>query len=248
MNADLSVPVFSLRPGVSFPDWSAVTSDKALAATLAMLDATGTQRRWHLHSEAEDRVRSTILRHYARTGHAPDLPALQTAVGLPAEIVEQLLIGLADRDLIVRSNGGRLVGAYPFTDRATGHRARVGKQVVHAMCAIDALGAGAMLDRDIKVESSCRACGAAIHVTTRDRGGALGAVSPSDAVVRAGTRYDGGCAANSCCTVIAFFCSPAHREEWCARNASATRGFDLSMSEALEVGRALFGPALKAAI
>jgi mercuric reductase len=244
MSANPPATTFALRPGVSFPDWSAVSSGNARAVTLATLEETGIQRRWQLHNEAEDRVRSTILRHYAQTGHAPDLASLQASVGLSAEAFEQALAVLAERDLVVRSDA-RLLGAYPFTDRVTEHRVVVDGRVVHAMCAIDALGVGAMLDRDVEIASSCRACGADIHVTTHDRGRALDGVTPPGAVVWAGMCYEGGCAANSLCTVIAFFCSEAHREDWCAKSASGTRGFGLSMREALEVGRAFFGPALK---
>jgi mercuric reductase len=246
VDANPSLPAFPLRSGVSFPDWSAVSSKNAHAATLAMLEATGVQRRWQQHGDVEDRVRVAILRHYAQTGRAPDLASLRASIGLSADALEQALAALAARDLIVRG-GGRLLGAYPFTDRATEHRVNVDGRVVHAMCAIDALGVGAMLDRDIEIVSSCRACGAEIQVSTHDRGRGLGAVTSPDAVVWAGMRYEGGCSATSLCTVIAFFCSGAHREDWCARNASDVCGFVLSVSEALEVGRALFGPALKEA-
>lgn len=225
------------------PDWSAVSSATARVATLALLDAFGVQRRWHAHSDAEHRVRSAILRHYARAGCAPDSPSLRSLAALPAAKVEGALAALAARDLVVLAEG-RIVGAYPFTDRVTEHRVAIDGRLVHAMCAIDALGVGAMFGQDVAIDSRCRACGAGVRVTTRDRGRALGAVSPTDAVVWSGAGDREGCAADSLCTVIAFFCSGAHLEAWVAANALGTGGFRLAMSEALEVGRALFGPVL----
>ena len=112
------------------------------------------------------------------------------------------------------------------------------------MCAIDALGTGAMCGRDITIQSSCAACVAAIRVALRDRGAALQRVSPGGAAVWLGMRYADGCAADSLCRSIAFFCSDAHLEAWRAANHAGVAGYRLSMDEELQVGRAQFGPML----
>jgi hypothetical protein len=48
---------------------------------------------------------------------------------------------LQRRDLVVL-DGERIISAYPFSDRETGHRATSDGCVVNAMCAVDALGIG----------------------------------------------------------------------------------------------------------
>jgi hypothetical protein len=68
-------------------------------------------------------------------------------------------------------------------------------------------------------------------------------VQPGSAVVWSGVRRTDGCAANSMCTVIAFFCDDAHLEAWRAEHHPEA-GFRLSIDEALQVGRAFFGPSL----
>jgi hypothetical protein len=134
---------------------------------------------------------------------------------------------------------------YPFTEAQTGHRVRLGGHVIAAMCAIDALGVGAMYGRDIDVEAACRWCGGDIRVATADQGRALADVSPPGAVVWYDFAYDGS-AAVSCCPAMALFCSDEHLERW-RMSTPERRGLRLSTREALEVGRALFGPVLRAA-
>ena len=112
------------------------------------------------------------------------------------------------------------------------------------MCAIDALGVGAMYGRDIAIQSDCRWCGGEIRIATRDQGRALAEVSPPGAVVWYDFAYRGS-AAVSCCPAMAFFCSDEHLELWRSRTPDR-QGLRLSMAEGLEVGRALFGPVLRA--
>jgi hypothetical protein len=57
-------------------------------------------------------------------------------------------------------------------------------------------------------------------------------------------RADAGCAADTLCTVITFFCSAAHLEAWRSANHPDAAGFRLSLDEAVQVGRAIFGPTL----
>jgi hypothetical protein len=46
------------------------------------------------------------------------------------------------------------------------------------------------------------------------------------------------------CPVIAFFCDDAHLAAWHAEHHPETPGFRLSIDEALQAGRAVFGPSL----
>ena len=234
-----------LRPGVIFPNWSLVTSETAREALDSILEAFGVEKRWSGIGDAEDRVRRAVLEHYAQTGHAPSIARLSKSTGIATDEVHDLLGKLGARDMIVLDRSGETItGAYPFTERDTGHRVRLGGRVLNAMCAIDALGAGAMCDKDVTIDSACPACGGAIHIETRDEGAALATFSPSGAVVWSGIQSADGCAAESLCTVLAFFCSDEHLESWRSANHPGVEGFRLSMDEGLQAGKAMFAPLL----
>ena len=237
----------SLRPGVAFPDWPAVTSETAAGALRSILEAFGAETRWSGQGDGEDRVRRAILEHYGKTGRAPSMAALTGATGMAPERLRELIGKLESRDMVVLDPGGTITGAYPFTERDTGHRVRLSGRLLNAMCAIDALGAGAMFNTDATIDSTCPACGGAIHVETRDNGAALAAFSPSGAVVWSGIQYFDSCAAESLCTVIAFFCSDEHLATWRDAKHPGGKGVRLSMDEGLQVGKAIFTPLLAAA-
>ena len=140
-----------LRPGVPFPDWSVVESASAHEALVAMLEAAWDQKAWQGHTPAEDAVRRTILELYRELGHAPPREEVARRSRMAPERVRALLDRLAGRDLVVLE-GDQIVGAYPLTDRPTEHRVRVESQRLHAMCAIDALGVGAMYGTNTLIE------------------------------------------------------------------------------------------------
>lgn len=158
---DTSLPHYAIRPAVSFPDWTAVTSPQAREALLAILEALGVDRMWRNYTPAEDRVRVTLLRLYAEAGRAPAIGDLAGRAGVSETAIGPILASLKARDLLVlEADGKSIAGAYPFTDRGTEHRVRLGHRTLNAMCAIDALGVGAMYGRDVEVSSRCRFCGA----------------------------------------------------------------------------------------
>lgn len=234
-----------LPSGATFPQWSAVTSENARRALDAIFEALDVKKFWTGMGEEEDRVRRAILEHYARSGHAPSIAQLAQLTELDAPEAREAVGKLRQRDLVVLDEGAEAIaGAYPFRERDTGHRVRLGERELNAMCAIDALGAGAMLGTDAVIASACRECGAAIRIATRGGGAALADVSPGEAVVWSGIRYEDNCAADSLCTVIAFFCSDRHLDAWRAANPPEIRGFRLSVAEGLEAGKAIFVPML----
>ena len=71
---------------------------------------------------------------------------------------------LGAHDLVLQDKDGRTIsGAYPFTERATGHAVtflRPAPVTLNTMCIIDALGAGAMCRERRSSARYCRACGA----------------------------------------------------------------------------------------
>ncbi len=238
----------TIRPGVITPDWSVVTSGTVREALGAIFETCDWEERWAGLDDAQDRTRRAILEAYARTGHAPSINELALSTGFALDQVRGLIAKLKARDMVVLDRDGTtLAGAYPFIDRPTEHRMKWGETALHAMCAIDALGTGAMLGTDIVIESACRSCGAPIHIETRDKGAALADHSPGSAVVWTGIQYAGRCAADSLCTVMAFFCSDGHLESWRDDQKPSANGFRLSLDQGLQMGRAIFMPLLAAA-
>ena len=242
-SASASPPSYTVRPGVTFPDWSVVTSPVVKDALQAMVGSDHVLDRWSGYDPAIDRVRIALLQLYSEDGRAPTTGALAERAGLNETSVRTLLEELRRRDLVVL-DGERIVGAYPFTDRDTDHRVTLDGRVVNAMCAVDALGIGAMTDRDITIASRCRHCGAPIRIASRDQGRALAQIEPRTAVMWQSVRYEGACAANSLCATTAFFCSDDHLSAWRREQAADEAGFRLSIEEGLEAGRGLFGPSL----
>jgi mercury(II) reductase len=232
-----------VRPGVTFPDWSVVKSPAVKDALQAMVGSDHVFDRWSGYDPATDRVRVALLELYSEDGRAPTTGALAERAGLNETSVRTLLEQLRRRDLVVL-DGDRIVGSYPFTDRDAGYRVTLDGRVLNAMCAVDALGIGAMTDRDITIASRCRHCGAQIRIATRDQGRALAQIEPRTAVMWQSVRYEGACAANSLCATTAFFCSDDHLSAWRREQAADEAGFRLSVEEGLEAGRALFGPSL----
>lgn len=243
VSTSATVPSLAVRPGVTFPDWSVVSSPVVKEALLAMVGSDHVLNRWSGYEAATDRVRVALLQLYAEHGRAPTPSALAKRAGLSEEAVRALLEELRRRDLVVL-DGDMIVGAYPFTDRDTGHRVTLDGRTLTAMCAVDALGIGAMTDQDISIVSRCRHCGAPVRITTQERGRALADVEPTTAVVWLSVHYEGGCAANSLCTATSFFCSDDHLVAWRRQRPADEPGFRLSIEEALEAGRAIFGPSL----
>lgn len=237
-----------LAPGVVFPNWSVVSSETVAEALGAIFEAFGVERRWAGMGGDEDRVRRAVLTQYAETGHAPSPAHLADATGLSLEDVGRLLRGLSARDLVVLDESGETItGAYPFTERDTGHRVHLGGRRLNAMCAIDALGTGAMCGENSVIESSCRNCDRPMQVETRDGGRAIKSVSPENPIVWSGIQDTGGCSADTMCTVMAFFCSDDCLGSWRSANASGTAGYRLSIDEGLQAGKAIFMPLLAAA-
>src|SRR5712691_4108584 len=236
-------PSYAVRPGVSFPDWSVVTSPAVQDALQAMLGSGHVLNRWSGYDPAADRVRIALLQLYAEGGRAPATGALAERAGLSEPAIRPLLEELRRRDLLVL-DGDKIVGAYPFTDGDTAHRVTLNGRVINAMCAVDALGIGAMTERDITIASRCRHCDRPIRIATRDQGRVLAQVEPQAAVMWQSVHYEGACAANSLCATTAFFCSDDHLSAWRRERAADEPGVRLLIEEGLEAGRALFGPSL----
>lgn len=234
-----------IRPGVRRPDWSVVTlaaADDALrtrsASRTSLIDC------WLVVLKpAEDLVWRRALMLFVDFGRAPRVDEIAADTGLGVESVRHILATLQHHDLVALSNTGEnIITAYPLTDRPTGHIVTLSARRMNALCAVDALGAGAMYQQDAVVESRCRVCDGVIRIATADLGRTVSTVYPPETVVWYDALYDGS-AASSCCTRTAFFCSDRHLNEW-LRASGGRSGRRLSAEEALELGRALFATVL----
>lgn len=236
-----------IRPGVFRPDWEAVKLPAARRALAGRMAArAGLIDRWAEKLEVEeDLVWRAVLRLYARNGRSPHLAEIGPETALPPERSKSLLRKLQSRDLLaLDEDAGIIRYAYPFTEVATGIQVVLGEKTLNALCAIDALGVGDMYDTDIAVESRCRACGGGVRVATASSGRELRDYSPAGAVVWYDLAYSGS-ASSSCCPAIAFFCADEHLGSWLDGQSPRRAGFLLSVQEALELGRAIFGPVLR---
>ncbi|AUD00090.1 mercuric reductase (plasmid) [Bradyrhizobium sp. SK17] len=239
-------PAVEIRPGVFRPDWSAVTKPRAREALAGRLAArAGLLDKWSHRLDAnDDLVWRAILQFYGDHGQPPQIADIAGEIGFEIDHVETALRALDSNDLIgLDRDSGQIRLAYPFTEAVTAHRVDLNGHTLHALCAIDALGAADMYGADISISSPCRHCGSQIEVTTTADGRAPKSVAPAGAVVWYDFAYD-GCAAGSCCPSIAFFCSDAHLQQWLDVQTPRRDGTGLTVDEALEVGRAIFGPVL----
>lgn len=236
---------FEIRPGVLFPDWRKVRSQAAAWTISHLFKTIGIERRWRDYNERHDQVRTAILAGFAKTGHAPSLTQLAESTGLASDTVQGVLQDLKRRDLVVLDAAQtRVLAAYPFAEKETGHRVRSKTGWVNALCAVDALGVGGMLGENTAIRSVCRQCRAPIRIETSNQGAVLTFCDPPSTVVWIGDWYADGCGATSLCTTIAFFCSDSHLGQSRAAARHGTGGRRLSIEEAHQVGLALFGPML----
>jgi hypothetical protein len=222
------------------PDWTVVSADAARRAIEGILAAGHYDSRFGGIEPGTARTLAQVLRLYAGLGHAPTVDDIAAGAALPRWDVKQQLAELRARDLILLdSTGDAILGAYPFTEAVTGHgvtSASTG-HTISTMCAIDALGAGAMCRDDVAIHSACRVCGNRIEAVTADHGMTLGRVTPADAIVWVGLRQSCGCAADTLCTELLFFCSDEHLAHWRRDHGDGHR---LTPEEAFQVGKALF--------
>jgi alkylmercury lyase len=237
----------ALRPGVWRPEWSVVTLPAARAALGRRIAAHPELiEKWSRRlDDSEDLVWRRVLELFAAYGRPPRIAEIASAVNMTEERLVPVLRQLRRRDLLACDEAaGAIAYAYPFTGGGTEHCVRLGEYGLHVLCAVDALGVGALYRQDVRVESSCRFCGADVRITTRRRGTALGGIAPDSTVIWYDTTYADGCAATSCCPYIAFFCSDEHLRRWRLSQAGNRQGCRLSPREGLQIGRALFGPVL----
>jgi hypothetical protein len=193
-------------------------------------------------------VHLAVLAAFAEAGRAPLRAELERVARSRGADPGAVLAELAGQDMLAFDGGGEIRAAYPFSPSPTPIEvAWEGGPRVYAMCAIDALGMSAMLDRRVII--SAREPGTGRHVTVEvDRNKARW--RPRRAVVFSGAAgdEDGACctSADRSCAYINFFTSTTAAREWASRHPEIT-GTTLGQARALRHGIAQFGTLMHAA-
>ena len=215
-----------------------MTPDRAAALQQAVGIAPGTFSERLADTSPDARaVYGALLPAFAAEGRPPGPDALAAGAGLSRDTVQGALIELAAADLVALGPDGDVVGAFPLSAVPTRHGVQVqGRPVLHAMCAVDALGIPAMLGAAGTVTSTDPTTGQPIHVRiTVD--GALD-VSPRGAVVLLARTGDGPLA-SACCSVLDFHSDRAAAEDGLRQQGKL--GVVLTVPEAHALGVMLFG-------
>ncbi|WP_212592160.1 MULTISPECIES: alkylmercury lyase family protein [unclassified Pseudonocardia] len=185
-------------------------------------------------------MHQAVLRHFAATGIAPARRVLAPVAARSGRTAGQVLAELAAEDFLTLDEAGGIRAAYPFSAVPTGHRVRIDRVQVWAMCAIDALGIPAMLDTDVVISSSDPVTAELVTVTSR---GKAMVWQPHSAVVFVGQRPGGGPAATACCEAVNFFTSDTTARTWISGHPGVP-GRIVGQAEAEHLGAHTFGPLL----
>ena len=196
-------------------------------------------------AQIEEEVRKAILRAFATSGTSPTVDDIITLLpGLGRQDVTRICRRLGDKDLIVWDEAEQHVqSAYPFSGLPTTHIVHLKDgPKVFALCAVDALGMAVMLGQAADIVSRCAHCHTPVEIAVVPDG--LGQYRPRESLVWFPLAEDACCpVAESRCPDINFFCSAEHRDTWWQAR-DRPDGLALTMTEAFEAGREIFGSLL----
>ncbi|MGR3344267.1 MAG: organomercurial lyase [Paracoccaceae bacterium] len=212
---------------------SVVSSSAVRNALPRLLTELRIHERWADIDETTLSLHRSILTAYVRTGTAPDASELDHAQ----------LLDLNRRDLIVL-DGASISAAYPFSTIPTRHSVRIGEREIACVCAIDALGTGAMVRQEVRVNSRCPQCDQCIVVDIAENGLRIVTCEPVAARIWAGIVPIKGCAATSQCQSMLAFCCQEHLDEWRSGDENRREGYAFSVEQAVQAGAAIFRPFL----
>jgi alkylmercury lyase len=157
--------------------------------------------------------------------------------------LEDAINVLKERDMVVFSDNGKPLGAYPFTMEEREHTVQVNGHRVHAMCALDALAVGPMFERETQIVSRCRVTGDPVCI--RQAGSKI--LNPDEAgdvcfgIIWGAANDDISCA-DSLCMEMMFLRDSEITQQWLADDPKNREVFTLP--EAVEFGGRFFSPLL----
>jgi len=191
------------------------------------------KKRWSDFDAITRDLHRDILQSYVQNGIAPDI----------SELDQSRLHDLVERDLVVVAQG-KISSAYPFSSHPTTHNVRIYQRQIFCVCAIDALGVGAMIGEAVDVSLKCAICAVSIDLQTTGDGLGNSASAPDTATIWAGIVEIDGCAADTQCQSMLAFCSAAHLCDWQSKADDRQQGFAFTLEQAVQAGAAIFRPFL----
>ena len=148
---------------------------------------------------------------------------------------------LKERDMVVFSEDGNPVGAYPFTTEAREHTVWVNGHQVYAMCALDALAVSPMFGVETQIASRCRITGEPANI--RQSGKTILNRDEASEIhfgIIWGAANTDACCADSLCMEMIFLRDSKIAQRWLAQDPDNREVFTLQ--EAVEFGARFFVP------
>jgi mercuric reductase len=162
-------------------------------------------------------------------------------MGQQVSNLENAISVLKEKDMVVFSNDGNPVGAYPFTMEEREHVVRVRGHQVHAMCALDALSISPMFRVETQITSRCRVTGDPISI--KQSGETIENLDEASDVhfgIIWGAENTDSCCADSLCMEMVFLKDSGISQQWLADDPDNREVFTLQ--EAVEFGGRFFAP------
>lgn len=157
--------------------------------------------------------------------------------------VDETINTLRNNDMVVFDGDDEPVGAYPFTMEAREHKVKVNNNIVHSMCALDALAISPMFKVKTIIESRCHLSGDKISIEQLDRD----VINKVDnAEVHFGIDWssaENNCCATSLCTEMIFLKNKNIAENWSNEKIKTREIFNLD--EAVNFAAQFFEPLVR---
>jgi len=208
--------------------------DKALNRLKGILPLK--ERQEHCSAEIKD-LHQNILHSFVTRGRILTREEMAQYVSNPEEAIKVL----KNHDMVVFSEDGEPIGAYPFTMEAREHEVRVNGHQVYAMCALDALAVSPMFGMDTQINSICRFSGGS--VTIQQAGKTIENREEAGDIhfgIIWGAASDGTSCATSLCMDMIFLLDSTIAKQWLAEDPANREIFTLQ--EAVEFGARFFMP------
>lgn len=155
--------------------------------------------------------------------------------------VDNAITTLKNYDMVVVTDNGEVIGAYPLTMEQRVHAVQVNNHTVYAMCALDALAVSPMFGMDTEITSQCRVTQDSIFIKQSKKTitnlnetgdvhfGIIWAAASEDGVV-----------ANTLCLDMIFLKDKEIAQQWLAEDSANREVFTLE--EAVEFSARFFVP------
>jgi alkylmercury lyase len=116
-----------------------------------------------------------------RNGQTVSTETLSNLTNIDPKVIDSVLEKLTQRQMVVRGDDEKIVGALGLSLIPTKHRFQLEDRTLYTRCAADTLIFPAVLDADVDIQSHCAYNGEPIEITMRD--GKLTRVVPESAVI-----------------------------------------------------------------